>query len=220
MFNKFINNLNPQSLASRMRQTRLAFFYSLLPDLDSKVHILDVGGSEYIWRSTKLPEGKDIEITLLNLNKIPTSSSRYVSIAGDAKDIQFPDSHFDVVFSNSVIEHMGSFEDQQKMARECMRVGRRYFIQTPNKYFPIEPHFLFPMYQFLPNIIQVWLIQNFKLGWINKTPNKIEAIKLIASIRLLDRTKFEMLFPGSNIFEEKFLGLTKSFVAYGGWEIN
>ena len=206
MFNKIANNQNPQSLATRMRQNRLKLFCSLLSRLENQIHILDVGGTENFWQLIRLPDGKDIKITMLNLEKFPTSLSNITSIAGDARDIQFPDSQFDVVFSNSVIEHVGEFMDQEKMAKEVRRVGKRHFIQTPNKYFPIEPHFVFPLYQFLPNVIQVWLLQNFNLGWMKKTPYRINASKLIAEIRLLDRTEFKMLFPESSIFEEKFFG--------------
>lgn len=55
---------------------------------------------------------------------------------------QFQDNEFDAVFSNSVIEHVGDYEAQRQMANEIMRVGKRYFVQTPNFYFPIEPHIL------------------------------------------------------------------------------
>jgi ubiquinone/menaquinone biosynthesis C-methylase UbiE len=217
MFDKVANNQNPKSLATQLRQKRLDLFYSLLSRLDNPVHILDVGGTEKFWQMAQLPDGREIKITLLNLGKLASSTPNITCVEGDARDMRFPDSQFDVVFSNSVIEHVGSFTDQQKMAKEVKRVGKRYFIQTPNKYFPIEPHFVFPLYQFLPSFIQIWLLQHFNLGWIKKTPNRSEAEKLIKSIRLLSKAEFRMLFPNSNIFEEKFLGLTKSFIAYEGW---
>lgn len=218
MFNKLANNRNPQSLAARLRRTRLRLFYSLLARLENPVHILDVGGTEDFWRLAGVPAGKEVSITLLNLDRLPTTLPNVTSIAGDARDLRFPDSGFDVVFSNSVIEHVGGPEDQRKMADEVRRVGKRHFIQTPNKYFPIEPHFMFPFYQFLPKSLQIRLLQRFTLGWIKRTPDRGEAGRLIAGIRLLDKSEFKALFPDSRIFEEKFLGLTKSFVAYAGWE--
>jgi SAM-dependent methyltransferase len=217
MFSRLIDNRDPQSLASRLRQKRLGLFWSLLANLDDPIEILDAGGTETFWRVSGLPLKKNINITLLNLERIPTSLSNIDSVAGDAREIKFPDSHFDVVFSNSVIEHVGDYNDQQRMAGEVLRVGKRHFIQTPNKYFPIEPHFIFPLYQFLPDSFQIWLLQNFKLGWMNRTPNKVKAREIIQSIRLLGKTEFKALFPQSRIYEEKFVGLTKSFIAYGGW---
>jgi len=87
-------------------------------------------------------------ITLVNLEPENASLPNTTSIAGDARKIEAEDSRVDVVFSNSVIEHVGANQDQMQMAQEVRRVGKRYFIQTPNKYFPLEPHFLFPLFQF------------------------------------------------------------------------
>ena len=70
---------------------------------------------------------------------------------GDAVDMPgISDGAFDVVFSNSVIEHVETYENQRRMAAEIRRVGRRYFVQTPNRHFPLEPHFLVPGFQLLP----------------------------------------------------------------------
>ena len=104
------------------------------------------------------------------------------------------------------------------MAKEVRRVGKRYFVQTPNKYFPLEPHFLFPLFQFLPINIRVLLLQNFRLGWFSKTPDQAKAREIVESIRLLDKREFISLFPNAELYEEKTFGMTKSFVAYGGWE--
>ena len=95
----------------------------------------------------------DVEITLLNLTLVETDLPNVISIAGDATDLSdFADKSFDIAFSNSVIEHLFSFQNQQKMALEAQRVSRYHFIQTPNFWFPIEPHWVFPCFQFLPKI--------------------------------------------------------------------
>jgi hypothetical protein len=103
------------------------------------------------------------------------------------------------------------------MANEVCRVGKCYFVQTPNKYFPLEPHFLFPFFQFLPIRFRAWLLQNFKLGWFTKTPDALEAREVVESIRLLTKKEFKAFFPNASIYEEKVLWMTKSFIAYGGW---
>jgi hypothetical protein len=89
--------------------------------------------------------------------------------------------------------------------------------RSPNKYFPLEPHFLFPFFQFLPVGVRVRLLQSFNLGWIQKTPEPAKAREIVESIRLLNRDEFLGLFPDSNLYEEKVFGITKSFVAYKGW---
>lgn len=104
------------------------------------------------------------------------------------------------------------------MAKEVCRVGRRYFVQTPNKYFPLEPHFLFPFFQFLPIWIRVLLLRNFNLGWFVKTPDKAKAKEIVEGIRLLNKREFTSLFPNASIYQEKVFGITKSFLAYGGWD--
>ncbi|MBW4634651.1 MAG: class I SAM-dependent methyltransferase [Iphinoe sp. HA4291-MV1] len=212
------------SLAIKLRRKRFALFKSLLDSLPTPIKILDVGGRIDLWQNTDLWDvvDKDIEITIINLDfEIDNSVySNIKQVSGDARNMQqFRDKEFDVVFSNSVIEHVGSFQDQLQMSREVMRVGKRYFIQTPNLYFPIEPHFIFPFFQFLPVGLRVFLLNHFDLGWIQKIPDKEKAKEMVTGIRLLSKMELAKLFPKSNMYEEKFLGLTKSFTAYDGWDI-
>jgi len=158
---------------------------------------------------------KRSRILLLNLNKEITSSPNFYSIAGDATALpQFQDKEFDLVFSNSVIEHVGSFGKQKQMADEICRIGKTYFVQTPNRYFPIEPHFLFPFFQFLPQSIETWAIRHFNLGHISRIPDQHKAIDLVKSIRLLTKKEMSFLFPDGEIYTEKFLIFNKSFIAY------
>lgn len=217
MLKRMADNRDQRSLAVQFRKRRFAFFQSLLSRLERPVHILDIGGTESYWKSMELNAGDQVFITLLNLTQNDVSLPNVTSIAGDARAMIAKDASFDVVFSNSVIEHVGIYQDQLQMAKEVRRVGKRYFIQTPNKYFPLEPHFLFPLFQFLPINIRVLMLQNFKLGWFSKTPDKVKAREIVEGIRLLGKREFMALFPNAAIYEEKILGMTKSFVAYGGW---
>jgi ubiquinone/menaquinone biosynthesis C-methylase UbiE len=201
----------------QFRRRRFAFFQSLLSRLERPVRILDVGGTETYWKMMALNAVDQVFITLLNLSQNEVSLPNVTSIAGDARAILAKDASFDVVFSNSVIEHVGTYQDQIQMAKEVRRVGKRYFVQTPNKYFPLEPHFLFPLFQFLPINLRTLLLQNFRLGWFSKTPDKAEAREIVESIRLLGKREFLSLFPNAEVYEEKILGMTKSFVGYGGW---
>ena len=161
-----------------------------------------------------------ISIVLLNLNNpigapVITGSQELniETVAGDARDLNhFEDNSFDMVFSNSVIEHVGGPEDWKKMANEIRRVGRSYFVQTPNRYFPIEPHFLFPFFHFLPLDLQIFLLRHLPLGYAPKSRNWKNAKQRISSIQLLSRRQFTALFPGATLHRERFLGLTKSFV--------
>jgi SAM-dependent methyltransferase len=213
------DNRNPDSLAAKLRRKRFALFLRLLSSVDRPVTILDVGGTQNFWEEMGFSEVGDVSVTLLNLSEEATSLPNFTSAAGDAREMQFGDKSFDIVFSNSVIEHVGSKPDQLRMANEVQRVGKRYFVQTPNKYFPIEPHFVFPFFQFLPLASRVWLLRHFNLGWHKRTPDYASALRLVASVELLSRGVIRAMFPNAAIVEEKFGGFTKSFIAYGGWEI-
>lgn len=141
------------------------------------------------------------------------TASNLAGVAGDARDMRiFHDNEFDVVLSNSVIEHVGSLEDQQKMAREIMRVGKAFFIQSPNRFFWLEPHFLVLFFQFMPLALKTFLLRSFNLGWIKRVRDTKQAKKIVNSIRLMTRKELESIFSGAVIHKKKVLGLIKSFI--------
>lgn len=212
------DNRSSGSLATKLRRRRFELFRSLLESLPRPVRVLDVGGTELFWRRMEFVAESGVEVVLLNLTPPSTTASHFVGVSGDARRLQFRDDEFDVVFSNSVIEHVGTFNDQRLMANEVMRVGRRYFVQTPNRLFPIEPHFLFPYFQFLPTGVQASLLQRFDLGWCPRIQDRAEAVAFVAQIRLLSELEVRRLFPHATMYKEQFLGMTKSFIAYGGWD--
>lgn len=216
---KIYDHRLPDSFASNLRKKRFNLFTSLLNSVPSPINILDVGGTVSFWENTGFPslEIKDVQVTLLNVSFTETSHHPKIKqVVGDATNmVDFKSNEFDIVFSNSVIEHVGDYDKQRQMAAEVMRVGKRYFVQTPNLYFPIEPHFVFPFFQFLPISVRAWLVHNFALGMCNKMVKKEVALRVVQSIRLLDKKEFINIFPGAQVYEEKLLGLTKSLIAYG-----
>lgn len=217
MLKSIAENRDPHSLAAKLRQKRFRFFLRLIRSLPKPIRILDVGGTQKYWEVAS-DGGAGFEVMLLNLRKEPVSLRNFSSVAGDAKNLElFADKQFDIVFSNSVIEHLGTWQDQLRMAREVQRVGKRYFVQTPNYWFPVEPHFLFPGFQFLPIETRVWLVRHFSVGWYPRIPDLARAREEVSAIRLLSRRELKELFPGARIFTERFAGLSKSLTAYGGF---
>src|SRR4030095_2171936 len=165
-------------------------------DMPRPLKILDAGVTESCWIQMGFTDPEDAEITILNIEEIKTSRPNFKFIQGDATDLgKFKDGEFDIVFSNSVIEHVGDPANMKKMAEEISRVGRSYFVQTPNYYFPIEPHFLFPFFQFFPKSLQVFLVNNFKLGWFEKMGSNEAALEVIDSVHLLKLRELTKLFP-------------------------
>jgi hypothetical protein len=217
LIRRFSDNTSSDSVATRLRRQRFQILEDMIQSLDGAVSILDIGGRPGYWAS--MLAGADVadrvEITLLNVDASPESDSDYTMLVGDARAIpEFSDNQFDIVFSNSTIEHVGGWADQVKMADEVRRIGQRYCVQTPNRHFPIEPHYVFPLFHFLPITARASLVQHFALGWMPKHPEREKAVEAVSSIQLLARDEFARLFPGATIAEEPFYGLVKSFVAY------
>jgi 2-polyprenyl-3-methyl-5-hydroxy-6-metoxy-1,4-benzoquinol methylase len=214
-----LHSYHANGLGMKMRTRRHTFFLKLLQSIPNPINILDVGGNELYWQTMGFTGSSRIRITLLNLNKENISSANMQSIVGNAIDLkELKDQSFEIVFSNSVIEHVGDFEAQRGMAKEVMRIGKRYFIQTPNYWFPMEPHFLFPGFQWFPVSMRVWLVRHFDLGWYDKISDPEQARDLINHNRLLTKQEFKKLFPQAKLHEEKIFGLVKSFIAYDGWD--
>ncbi|AXV36714.1 MAG: hypothetical protein CIT01_00140 [Methanobacterium sp. BRmetb2] len=206
------------SFARKVRIKRMKIFKNIISNLPKPLKILDIGGTETFWDIMGFAGDENYKITVLNLSKIETKYKNIKSVIGDGRDLkEFEDNEFDIVFSNSVIEHVGNFEDQKKMADEMKRVGKRYFLQTPNYYAPIEPHFFFPMFQFLPTFIQIKMLQNFSLGYFKKTPLKENAREIVESIQLLKKNDIKKLFPEAIIEKEKVSCFTISFIVYSGF---
>ncbi len=214
---QWTNHDSPDSVAARCRQARFDVFVSLLNRLPRPWRILDIGGEAGFWTAAPAHLLADLDVTLLNLMVQPNGDSRFRRVKGDARYLPFLSDHeFDVVFSNSVIEHLGNFEEQRKMADEVRRVGKTYFVQTPSKWFPLEPHFLFPCFQFLPFVCRVWLASHYRGGWYCHPGDPEGARREVESIRLLTSRECRTLFPGAEVRVERMFGWTKSYMIVGG----
>ena len=177
--------------------------------------ILEVGGEPRQW----LQCGYKGEIVFLNLHeptRVQDLPPNFQYLKGDGRCLDFPDNSFDIVFSNSVIEHVGSFDNQKKFADETSRVGKRYWVQTPNKTFPIEPHFNFPLMQFFPLNIRVQIAKLWPLYYAAALSygNSASIEDIVGSIRLLDSGEMRTLYPDGNLWKERLFGIVKSIVAY------
>lgn len=207
-----------KTISASCRRRRLTLLEKLLHELSPPIRLLDVGGTQEFWETVEFCHRPGIEIVLLNTWAIQPRYENFRSVIGDARNMsQFRDQEFDVVFSNSAIEHVGSFEDQHRVANEMIRVGKRLFVQTPNRHFAIEPHFLFPCFQFLPVAVRVWLASRFDLGrW--STSERSDPAFRVDSVRLLSKRELRELFPRAEIVCERLAGLPKSFLVLENWQ--
>src|SRR3990172_2946102 len=135
MFEKLADFRRKDSLAAKMRARRFEFFAQLLSSVPKPIRILDVGGTQTFWEMMGYTDEHQVTITVLNIKLPEVRYANFIGVEGNALNMaQFGDKEFEVVFSNSVIEHVGNFNDQERMAQEVMRIGKRYFVQTPNYY--------------------------------------------------------------------------------------
>jgi Methyltransferase domain len=192
----------------RFRRRRMRMFYALV-DPEPAASVLDIGGTSQTW-TTESESERGFPVTLVNIRKYdPVEDCRFTMSQGDATQLPFKDEAFDVAFSNSVIEHVGSWEKQQQFAQEARRVARRLWIQTPARSFPIEAHLLAPYIQYLPKRVQHSLARLTPRGLM--TPDVVHEI--IDEVRLLTYKELQQLFPDCQILRERFLGMTKSYIA-------
>lgn len=203
------------SISETFRKKRMKLFEKFCEKIGRNLKIVDIGGTFYHWKSSaELLES--IELTLINIEEETEALPGNVKfIEADGRNLEFlNDKQFDIAYSNSVIEHFSDFEEQMKVASNIRRIAKHHFVQTPNYYFPVEPHFLFPFFQMLPEGMKKTLVKNFSLGWYEKQSDEKSACELVKSIRLLKRKELIELFPDAEIYEEKFFGMNKSFIAY------
>lgn len=208
--NKLINRIQ-----TGCRKRRFQIFREIIAGLDKPLNILDIGGTIDFWVKMDYHTIQGINIVIINLYKQESGFSNIKCMIGDGRDMSiFDDESFDIVFSNSVIEHQGLKDDRVRMAEEIKRVGKGYFIQTPNYYFPLEPHYRVPFFQFFPRSIKAFILRNINMGRIKKTDDPEKIHYELDRIYLLKKYELMELFNDCRILKERFFSLTKSFIAY------
>jgi ubiquinone/menaquinone biosynthesis C-methylase UbiE len=204
--NEFIN-----IIVRPFRKARMAKFLKTIAPQPSDT-ILDVACTDFNWNLIEYQSN----VVLLNIHEPEKKGqqipSNFSSVIGDGTDLQYNDREFDICFSNSVIEHVGSLENQQKFAREVCRVGKKIWIQTPAKSFFFEPHFITPFIHWFPKNYQKKLARYFTLwGWIAR-PSQEYIDDFVEQTRLMTYEELNDIFPDCIIQKEKFLFLTKSYL--------
>ena len=200
------------------RRKRFARFLQIVDEVvqaRGRCRVLDLGGGISYWMGLEQAwRDRPLHVTLVNLAQESVPDGRFASLAGDACRLPgFADDAFDVVHSNSVIEHVGGWADKRRMAAEVHRLAPRHFVQTPNFWFPIEPHFRTPAIHWMPEPWRRALVMRGPRGFYPQAKTLDEAEAILADASLLDARGMAELFPGSEILRERFCGLTKSLIA-------
>lgn len=204
-----------------MRTRRLQPLLEMISDAHRErgaVRIIDIGGTARYWQLVPagfLEEHK-VSVTIVNIpgSGLPADQDLYRFIEGDGCDLaMIEDQAFDIAHSNSVIEHVGDWERMKAFAAETHRVARKYFVQTPNYWFPLEPHCMTFFIHWIPRPARIWLVRHFRLGHWPRATSVDEAMQRIDSARLLTKNMLRSLFPSSRIRCERLFLLPKSYTA-------
>lgn len=216
---KVCNYQSPESIGSRFRNKRSAMIKQMIEEIYGKhgrVLIVDVGGSEQYWRFLSQPymDANKIWITIVNLNKGDVFDKKHFNYCqgNGIKMPMFPDNFFHLAHSNSVIEHLQPYE-QIMFAHEINRIADSYYVQTPNFWFPVEPHFMCPIFHWLHVNLRTTILTLTSLGQYERQDKFLDALEIVYKINLLDKRRMGWIFPGAKIVHEKMIGLTKSLIA-------
>jgi hypothetical protein len=212
---------NPSSPASRFRRARARRIVDLISTIAKAgggCRVIDLGGRADYWRrlfdQAFLAEA-GVHVTLVNTEEMaPVDEPMFALVQGDATSVrQYADDAFDLVHSNSVVEHVGDWPRMEAFAAETRRLAPTYYVQTPYFWFPVEPHFSAPFFHWRSEQARARALLRRSHGWFERARDMGEAMRSVQNARLLDRAQMRFLFPDAEIHDERVLGLTKSLIA-------
>jgi hypothetical protein len=206
---RLTNPNDPRSLSARARAKRWNELMRRFPSL-AEMRVLDLGGLPDFWRKSAV---RPAHVTTVNLVPADSDEPWVDHIVGDACAPEgLGGTEFDLVVSNSLLEHVGGYARRRQLTDVIHSYAKRHWVQTPYRYFPIEPHWAFPGLQFLPTAARAAAIRVWPLGHA-KAEGWAESADAVLATELLSLTEMRLLFPDSDIWHEKAAALTKSLVA-------
>jgi hypothetical protein len=215
----FIRKQSRDSISSWFRSRRFGLIEQEIERIyrdRGHCRIIDVGGRPEYWQpalgTLRRCNG---HVTVVNIESTqPKPEPLFDFCYGDACDLsQFSEGAFDLAHSNSLIEHLLTWENMTRCADEIRRVGRSYYVQTPYFWFPYEPHFRVPFFHWLPEQVRARLVMRFRLGYFNRAATFHKAMKNIESVCLVDKAQLSALLPDGDIGFERIAGVPKSLIA-------
>jgi hypothetical protein len=199
----------PSSLAGRSRQRRWELLLTHFPGL-AEMDVVDLGGVVASWANAPV---RPRTVTLVNLFAQEGAEGMDTVVADAcALDGALGTRRFDLVVSNSVIDEVGGHHRRLAFAATVHRLGSRHWVQAPNRYFPLDPRWLFPAFPQLPLDTQVAITQRWPVGH-RHTPDRAAALAQVQSVEMLSRTALAGYFPASEILVERAAGMPKSLIA-------
>jgi len=194
--------------SERSRKEKVKLFFKLLTPLPDD-GLLDAGGGEgtgfrEIWNYFN--KVVVIDLDRCTMKKVRRELPKIEVIVGDVCNIPLKDKSVDFVFSNAVIEHIDKGK-RYLFAKEIKRVSRKgYFITTPNYWFPFEPHYMCPFWQYFPERFKKIFKRYFRIGHFKKG--------LYKRIDLLTKSELASLFPEGSIYGLKITFMPETLICY------
>ncbi len=165
-----------------------------------------MGGTPLFWGES----ARDITLVNLSFDEEPKNPGIKARV-GSGMNLPYPNGAFQLAYSNSTIEHLGTRENQVLFARELRRVGKAVYCQSPNRWFPFEVHYMCLFIHWFPRLLGYYPVIRYLTAWgLIYRPNRSEAAEYHASLKILTISEFQQLFPDCVMVREKFLGITKS----------
>jgi Methyltransferase domain len=205
---------SPTSFAERFRRGRWEMLLEQFPDI-ADMRVLDLGGRAESWRRAPVTP---VEVCVVNLEPLSGNPPDGVEeVQGNACELPpaVTERSFDLVFSNAVLEHVGGHANRVAFAASVNRMAPRHWVQTPYRYFPVEPHWIFPLFQHLPVAVRVQVSQRWQLMH-SPSANRADALDAVLNVELVSLTEMRYYFPQSTILRERIGPLIKSVIAVKG----
>jgi hypothetical protein len=199
------------SWGARRRNRRARWLAETFPDL-AQMSIVDLGGRVDTWAHAAV---RPKHVHVVNLEPPSAEIPDWAEVDhGDACALpeHIAVRRYDLAFSNSVLEHVGGHERRLRFAETVHALADAHWVQTPYRYFPIEPHWIAPGMQFLPVRARTAIARRWPLA---HTPHKSYegALEQVLWTELVDKTQLRHYFPESRIRVERLAGLPKSLIA-------
>lgn len=202
----------PTSLGARRRQRRARWLHERFPHL-ADMSVIDLGGRLSTWSNAEV---RPARVHVVTLEQPPEQTPDWAEVDyGDACALpsHIANRRYDLVFSNSVIEHVGGHERRLRFAEAIHQLAPSYWVQTPYRYFPVEPHWLAPGMQFLPVKTRIFVARKWPLAAV-PGKSKAAATQQVLWTELLDKTQLRHYFPDATILMERAWGIPKSMIAF------
>ena len=200
-------------ILAHFRKRRGAHILKCFPDLKN-YRVLDLGGSVHFWHETGLIDHVGlVDIYNVSHSEIQTqhrASEKFSIHIYDGATIPEASKSYDLLLSNSVFEHIPP-EFRRRVASEALRVGKRGFIQTPAKEFPIEPHFVMPFIHWLPRRLGRQFVRLSPWALLSRHSEAVQDAYW-NEVQLLRKKDVSALFSNCAVTAERFIGLPKAWI--------